>query len=69
MTEETHPLGDFIDNNAGAISMLFLYTHPEKNSTNLTGEDLENWLCELLDEGMRVVYNRVHQDMQARDEE
>lgn len=58
MTEERHPIGEFLDANRAVLASLYLFEHPDQN-TPITTEQMESWLCEVLDDGMRVHYERA----------
>lgn len=58
MAEEKHPIGKFLDLNRSALAALYLYEHPEKN-TPITMYEMETWICQLIDDGMRQHYEQI----------
>ena len=64
---DANPLADYMTANQDTITMMFLYTHPDKDVTKMTDEEIINamcgWLTELIDEGLRTVCARIEQDI------
>ena len=58
MTDERHPIGEYLDTNREILASMYLYEHPEQMEP-LTMEQMESWLVELLDDGLREHYARA----------
>ena len=63
MTEEYHPLGEYLNANGQVLDAAFLFSHPDAK-----GDDpvqMELFLCELLDIGLQEVWREIDQLIHA----